>query len=329
MIDVNQTPAATKPDLGPEQLFRQAFSVRRENFPDEISFFAPGLKHYSIPEFEPQNPRAFLPISLTGAGCALDCDHCNKKILEPMIPLNRKEGLFSMCQRLAANGTESVLISGGSLKTGEVPFIRHIDDIRRVKEELGLRIIMHTGLIRDEKEVAALKDAGVDGVALDIIGSNETIREVYHLDATVEDFDRSLELLAKYGLSLRPHIILGLHYGKFLGEYQALDMIAKYPVHSLVVVILVPMSDTNMWGIDPPDTGEVADFFVKARLRMPDTNIMLGCARPLGDYKKIVDKAAVEAGFNGIAYPAEGVVAHAKEMGLKTVFFENSCSCGT
>ncbi len=310
-------------------MVEKAFAARKAHFPDEIKFFAPGLKRYAIPEFEQQNPLAFLPISLTGAGCALDCDHCNKKILEPMIPLDPKEGLFSMCEKMAEKGTESVLISGGSKSTGEVPFMKHIDDIRRVKEELGMRIVMHTGLVSKEKEAAALKSAGVDGVAIDIIGADETIREVYHLNATTEDYDRSLALLSKYELSLRPHIILGLHYGKFLGEYQALEMIAQYPIHSLIIVILVPMHDTNMWGVEPPDTAEVSEFIARARLKMPGTYQMLGCARPLGEYKKIVDKAAVEAGINGIAYPAEGIVAFAETMGLRPVFFENSCSCGS
>lgn len=327
--ELPEIPIGNNARLAEQPAARQkAFAVRQANFPDEIRFFAPGLKHFSIPEFEQKNPHAFLPISLTGAGCALDCDHCNKKILEPMIPLNRKEGLFSMCQKMAATGTESVLISGGSTRSGEVPFMKHIDDIKRIKDELGLKVIMHTGLVTDEHEAAALKAVGVDGVAIDIIGADETIREVYHLDATTEDYERSLALLSSHGLSLRPHIILGLHYGRFLGEYQALDMIARYPVHSLIVVILVPMHDTKMWGVEPPDPEEVNQFFQKARLKMPDTYVMLGCARPLGNYKKIVDRMAVEAGLNGIAYPAEGVVEHAASLGLKPVFIENACSCG-
>ncbi len=315
-------------DVTLDHLKDQAFRIRRANFPDEMLFFAPGLKHYEIPEYEQHTPNAFLPISLTGAGCALDCDHCNKKILEPMIPLDHHQGLFGMCSTMASRGTESVLISGGSKRTGEVPFMKHIDDIRRIKEELGLRIIMHTGLITDKNQAKALKEAGVDGVALDIIGSDDTIRQVYHLNATIDDYDRSLALLHDQGLSLRPHIILGLHYGEFRGEEYALEMIARYPVDALILVILVPMHDTKMWGIDPPDTDEVGKFFAKARIRMPDRRIMLGCARPLGDYKRIVDHDAVEAGLNGIAYPAEGIVAFSESLGLKTQFIENSCSCG-
>lgn len=308
---------------------QEAFAVRQANFPDdEIRFYAPGLKRYSIPGFEQKNPRAFLPISLTGAGCALDCDHCNKKILEPMLPLDHTGGVFGMCQKLAAAGTESVLISGGSTRSGEVPFYKHIDDIKRVKDELGLKIIMHTGLVTDARDARALRHAGVDGVAIDIIGANETIRDVYHLDATVDDYERSLALLSEHGLSLRPHVILGLHYGRFLGEYQALDMIARYHVHALIVVILTPLHDTKMFGVEPPDPAEVDLFFHTARRQMPGTYIMLGCARPLGGYKKIVDKMAVDAGLNGIAYPAEGIIEHAVSLGLNPVFIENSCSCG-
>jgi lipoyl synthase len=309
------------------QISSEAFEIRRKNFSDDILFFAPGLKKYEIPGFTQKNPQAFLPISLTGSGCALDCDHCETKILEPMIPLDVKNGLFAMCENMAKNGTESVLISGGSMKNGQVPFLKHIEDITRIKKELGLKIIMHTGLV-DEPMVEGLKNAGVDGVALDIIGAQETIEQVYHLSTSVEDFDRSLYLLTEYGLSIRPHIILGLHYGKFLGEYPALDMISKYPVHALIVVIFMPIQGTKMQNVTPPDTAEVEDFLIKSRLKLPRTRILLGCARPGGEYKKIVDRAAIEAGINGIAYPAEGIIEYSQELGLSPSFYENSCSCG-
>ncbi len=310
-----------------QELMEQAFAIRKANFCDDIKFYAPGLKSYNIPEFEQKNPRAFLPISLTGNACALDCDHCDTRILDPMIPLNHKEGVFGMCQRMKEAGTESVLISGGSMRNGQVPFMRHIEDIKRVKDELGMKIIMHTGLVSEEM-AEGLAWAGVDGVALDIIGAQETIEQVYHMNATVADFDAALERLTRHGLSIRPHIILGLHYGKFLGEYQALEMISKYPTHALVIVILTPLQDTPMKDVEPPPAEEVAEFFAKARIAMPDTNVLVGCARPGGDYKKVVDLAAVDAGLNGLAYPAEGVIDYARSKGLQPSFYENSCSCG-
>lgn len=310
-----------------DSLTAKAFATRKKNFGSEITFHAPGLKSYNIEGFEQKNPKAFLPISITGGGCALACDHCDSKILEPMLPLNPKEGLFAMCERLAKAGTEAVLISGGSQKNGQVPFMKHLADITRIKKELGLKIIMHTGLVSEEM-AKGLRDAGVDGVALDIIGANETIKEVYHLNLTVDDYDQSMKVLTDYGLSIRPHIILGLHYGKMLGEYKALEMISKYPVHALILVILTPLHETPMRGVKPPDPEEVSAFFRQARIEMPNTKILVGCARPSGEYKKIVDRAAVEAGLNGIAYPAEGVIEHSISLGLEPKFFENSCSCG-
>ncbi len=310
-----------------QSLKEQAFATRKANFSDDIKFYAPGLKSYNIKGFEQKKTNAFLPISITGNACALDCDHCDTKILDPMIPLDNHEGLFKMCKNLAEKGTESVLISGGSKRNGQVPFLKHMEDITRIKQELGLKVIMHTGLV-DEEMAEGLKRAGVDGVALDIIGSNETIKKVYHLDLTIDDFDDSLNILTDYKLSIRPHIILGLHYGQMLGEYTALDMIKKYDVHALILVILTPLHDTPMQGVDPPPTDEVELFFQKSRIAMPESNILVGCARPVGEYKKVVDLAAVEAGLNGIAYPAEGIIELAESMGLKPAFYEDSCSCG-
>ena len=304
-----------------------AFEIRRIHFKDDILFYAPGLKKYEVTGFAQKKPNAFLPISLTGSGCALNCDHCDKKILEPMIPLDMRSGLFQMCQNLSIKGTESVLISGGSMKNGMVPILKHLDEMKRVKEELGMKVMVHTGLVNEEM-AAGLKYAGVDGVALDIIGDQETIKQIYHLDVGVEDFDQSMELLCKYGLSIRPHIILGLHYGQFKGEYHALEMISRHDVHALIIVIFMPLQGTRMQDVQPPPLEDVEEFLIKSRLKMPDTKILLGCARPGGTYKLKVDSMALHAGINGIAYPAEGIIEQAQQLGLKPQFFENACSCG-
>jgi uncharacterized radical SAM superfamily protein len=53
---------------------------------------------------------------------------------------------------------------------------------------------------------------------------------------------------------------------------------------------------------------------------------MLGCARPMGDLKVEIDRLAVNAGLNGIAYPANGIVEYARQNGLRPKFI-NAC-CG-
>jgi len=302
-----------------------AFETRRRHFPDEINFHAPGLKRYRTSEFVQHNPRAWLPISLTGDACALQCDHCATKVLQPMIALQPRQNVFEVCRDLQAGGTKGVLISGGSDRRGQVPLLKHVEHIRRIKDELGMKVICHTGLVSEET-AAGLAWAAVDGAMIDIIGADATIRDVYHLDASVADFERSLERLTRQRLMVLPHIVMGLHYGTFLGEHNALDIIGRYPVSALILVVLTPVIGTAMQGLTPPSEAECSAFFRSARLAMPTTPVMLGCARPLGQLKVALDRAAVDNGLNGIAYPAEGIVEYAVERGLKPKFYEYCCS---
>ncbi|MEE8485332.1 MAG: radical SAM protein [Acidimicrobiia bacterium] len=303
----------------------EAFELRLKNFGTGIEFYAPGLKRWQIPEWKPENPRKFLPISVTGSACALSCDHCQTMVLDGMISVKADLDLFALATRMHASGTDGLLVSGGSGKRGGVPLLPHLDDIRRIREELGMKVVVHSGIV-DPKTAAGLADVEVDGVMLDIIGADETIRDVYHLDLTTEAFDRSLELLAEKNLRIIPHIVLGMHYGKFLGEYNALNMIAKYPVSTLIIIVLVPLVGTPMEHIPPPSVDECTEFFAEARLRLPTTKVNLGCARPMGETKIALDRAAVDFGLNGIAYPAEGIIEYAVERGLTPDMYEFCCS---
>ncbi len=299
--------------------------LRRANFPDVMDFYAPGLKRWQTPEWAPGNPRRFLPVSVTGSACALSCDHCQAKVLDGMISVRAGEDLFTLAQRLREQGSEGLLVSGGSTRTGAVPLLPHLRHIPRIREELGMKVIAHSGVVTPAL-AAGLAGAGVDGVMLDIIGADETLHEVYHLDLTVADMDRSLRLLTAQGLRVIPHIVLGLHYGRFLGEHRALEMVASYPVSTLILVVLVPLVGTPMAHLTPPPVDQVTGFFGTARLAAPATTINLGCARPLGKVKAELDQAAIDLGLNGIAYPADGAIAYARSRGLQPRLYEYCCS---
>jgi uncharacterized radical SAM superfamily protein len=303
----------------------RGFELRRANFGDTMDFFAPGLKRWQTSEWKPQNPRRFLPVSVTGAACALQCDHCQSKVLEGMISVAGGRGLFELAERLSADGTEGLLVSGGSMRTGAVPLEPHLEDIGRIRRELGMKVVVHSGVVTPTI-ARGLADVGVDAVMLDIIGADATIRDVYHLDLTTDDFDRSLALLADSGLEIIPHIVLGMHYGRFLGEHDALEMIAGYPVSTLILVVLVPLVGTPMEHIDPPPVEDVTAFFATAREVMPSTTINLGCGRPMGAMKTELDRAAIDQGLNGIAYPAEGAIDYARSVGLEANLYEYCCS---
>lgn len=301
------------------------FEVREENFGNQMDFFAPGLKRWQTSEWQPTNPKRFLPVSVTGDACALQCDHCQSKVLQGMISVAGRVDLFERARQLQAEGTEGLLVSGGSTRTGGVPLLPHLDAIGRIREELGMKVVVHSGVVSPEI-AQGLADVGVDAVMLDIIGADETIRDVYHLDLTTADFERSLEVLATNELSIIPHIVLGMHYGEFLGEHTALEMIARYPVSTLIIVVLVPLVGTPMEHIPPPPLEEVVDFYAASRAMLPTTTINLGCGRPMGEMKVALDRAAIDHGLNGIAYPAEGAIAYAEERGLEANLYEYCCS---
>jgi uncharacterized radical SAM superfamily protein len=288
-----------------------------------IHFYAPGLKRYRTSEYGAQDPARFVSISVTGAACALACDHCDAKVLEGMRPLQGR-GVYELCAELSARGARGVLVSGGCDRAGRVPLLRHVPDLVRARRELGLAIRVHPGLA-DEATAAALAEVDVDGAMLDVIGAEETVREVYHLDVSVTEYERAMERLQRHGVPLVPHIVIGLHFGRMLGEWRALEMIARQRPKLLVLVILMPLYGTRMATARPPAPDEIGRFFRAARAALPDTPVSLGCARPLGPVKREIDRLAVDAGFSGIAYPAEGIVAYAESRGLRPEFHDGCC----
>lgn len=304
----------------------ECMRIRRASFPDEVRFHAPGLERYATSEYGCHDASEFVSVSVTGKACALSCEHCAMQVLRGMSDLSSFSGsLFELCSELAGRGAKGVLISGGSDARGRVPLLEHAADLVRVRRELGLVIRVHPGL-PDEPTCAALAEADIDGAMVDLIGHTDTIREVYHLDATPDDYEALLERLERHGVPAVPHIVLGMHFGRMLGEERALEMVVRHPPRLLVLVILMPLGGTPMAGVEPPPLADIAAFFERARKALPTTPVMLGCARPLGDVKREIDRLAVDAGLNGIAYPADGIVAYAKSRGLAPSFV-NAC-CG-
>jgi uncharacterized radical SAM superfamily protein len=111
-----------------------------------------------------------------------------------------------------------------------------------------------------------------------------------------------------------------------LGEENALAMISRYPVSALILVVLMPLINAGMADVKPPSLEEIQRFFWLSRITMQSKRVMLGCARPMGPIKLEIDRAAVEYGLNGIAYPAEGIVDYAESKGLESKFSEYCCS---
>lgn len=300
-----------------------ATAVSSASATDEIHFHAPGFKRYETDELVQTDRRAFVALSVTGAACGLRCDHCDGEMLRWMQPTDGA-ALYDCCERLAAAGTHGVLISGGSDARGRVPLAALAVDLARIRERLGLRVLVHTGLV-DERTAEALAAARVDGALIDVIGDDETIRRVYHLDRSVADYERSLDLLDAHGVPSLPHVVMGLHYGELRGEETALRIVAEHDVAGLVLVALMPLLGTAMQRVAPPATGELIRCMQRARELLPERPLLLGCARPGGEVKEALDRAAIDLRFAAIAFPAEGAVALATSAGRAPRFHETCC----
>jgi len=307
-----------------EEALKTARNIGYQSFGKRIRFYAPSFMYYKTNYFC-SLPSAFPSISVTGSFCALRCKHCGGKVLNTMLPALSPERLVSLCSEIKENGGVGCLVSGGCLPDGSVPLENFVDALAQVKRDLGLTVVVHTGVI-DYSLARKLKEAGVDAALIDVIGSDETIREIYQLDVDVADYDRSLRALSKSGLPLVPHVLVGLHYGRLVGELEALKMISKHSPSAVIVIALMPIRGTLMEGSAPPKPEDIAKVLATARLMMPKTPLVLGCMRPKGGHRAQTDQLALEAGVNAIAFPHEQAIKLAEEMGLEASFSSLCCS---
>ena len=301
---------------------RQAQAVA----PRPIRFSTPTFKEYTSTELSGCNKNSFPAFSITAAACGLNCDHCQKKILEPMIPATRPEILDQKVRRLIdTEGLNGFLLSGGSNKRNEINYGRYLPVVEKLKEDFpDLKVAIHSALL-DEQRAKAMESAGVDTVMMDVIGAQETINEVYNLDRAVDDFEETLAALCTTSMEVTPHIVIGLHYGHILGEANALDMVSRYPVTALVLVVIMPFYAKPGTFITP-GTSDVGRIFGEARSRLPDQQVLLGCARPPGMHKRVTDTYAIMAGLDGIAFPADGAVSVAHTIGRPFTQAHSCCS---
>ena len=307
-----------------KELLKKAQNVRRKNLGRKIHFYAPSFMYYKTSYYQ-SSPTDFPTISVTGKSCALKCKHCDGKVLNTMYSVTTPEKLFELCMQLKRSRALGCLISGGCLPDGSVPIGKFIHIIEEIKRELGLTVIVHTGII-DFNTAEKLRDAGVDATLIDIIGSDETIREIYRLNVTVKAYEDSLKALHEAGVAFVPHVIVGLHYGKLKGELYALQMISKYQPSALVIIAFMPIHRTEMEKVAPPKPTEIAKVIATARLMFPQTPIALGCMRPKGKHRIQTDILAMKAGVNAIAFPTEEAITFARKRRDEITFSSLCCS---
>ncbi|MHA2003843.1 MAG: hypothetical protein ACW960_07035, partial [Candidatus Thorarchaeota archaeon] len=164
-----------------EDLMELAYESRLKIFGNELLCYSPTAYPYKIEDHRQASRHNFISISVTGSSCSLQCDHCEGRLLKSMEPAMTPDQLIQVCKEVRIRGAEGVLISGGSDSRGHVPLSQFGEAIKTATLELGLKVVVHTGLV-DEDTVQLLKEASIDAAMLDIIGSREVSESIYHLE---------------------------------------------------------------------------------------------------------------------------------------------------
>lgn len=311
MIDLDNYYAildSSKIDRGIKNAMVSAFTRRLELFGNDLFFFR-----------EP-----FTPVSLTGTECFLRCRHCCSYYLRHM--LDGSDGkLNALAKALANKGKNGIILSGGSLPDGSVPVYLQSEEIIRIKSDTGLKISAHTGIVN--KDQAYLFSGFLDMALVDVIGSDETIRDILGISAIVKDYEDTLSNLSFFGTRLAPHVIAGLHNGGLKGEFRALELINKFKPVVVVIVVFIPTTGTPSENLEPPKFNDIIKIITKAR-EMFEVPVSLSCVRPGGRYRHFLDKFAILSGIDRIAVPSRNAYDTALKVGLNIIEVPGSCcSC--
>ncbi|MFX1465138.1 MAG: radical SAM protein [Promethearchaeota archaeon] len=295
-----------------EIIQKAAFNIRLQHFGRILRSYSPGTR--------------FPSISLTGSECSLSCAHCDKHYLEYMLDGSSPEKLLEICYELEKNGAIGCLLSGGLDENAAIPFEKFLDAIAEIKKETNLVLNAHTGLL--SRSIAQkLGKIGVDVASVDVIGDERTIKEVYGLNKTPEDYFNNLMILKQSGISyIAPHICLGVHYGKIVGELDALEMARQINPDEIVIIGLIPTRETLMEHTTAPSPEIFAQIVAIARLMFPKTPLSVGCMRPKGRIRIEIDKQIIKSGADRLELPTRSALRELTELNLEIKKIEACCT---
>ncbi len=268
----------------------------------------------------------FPSISMSGDSCALYCKHCNHTYLNDMQSLTKPEKFLETCRQLANNGTVGFLLSGGCNKNGRMLNLRKLlPVIKQIKRETDLIIKLHAGFV-DTTLAEDIVSAGIDIASVEVVGSNETIKEIFDFNASTNSYVNTLQNLESAGMPyIVPHICIGLHYGEINGEFKALKIIKESCNPSLLVMIVFrPTKGTVLENCKMPSISDISTVVKKAKEMFPYKDISLGCIRPRARCREEIELAALQAGVTRMEIPSENTLKAAEDMGY-TIRTINAC----
>jgi len=259
-------------------------------------------------------PGAIYPtISITGNKCLLNCSYCRGRYLDGMVSAVTPELLYQAAKSLKKKAAKGILVSGGFDKDGVLPIRPFLPTIRRIKEELGLLVSVHPGLV-DREMACLLRESKIDIVDFQLVVDPIVIKEMQGLERGPLGYMESLDALMKYGPPyIVPHIPIGFRDGDATTEKEAVDLAKDYDPYLLTVLFSIPPPTSAIQGFIS-DLEKLLSFLRYARSSKYETAI--GCMRP-PKMRESLDVYAVEERLvDRVAVPDLRVV---NKFGMKVI----------
>ncbi len=233
-----------------------------------------------------------------------------------MIPAETPMSLVKACRKLNENNGVGFLLSGGYDKNGKLLNLeRMLPAIKKIKKETKLIINIHTGFM--DKDIADNLD--VDSASLEI-PSNNTIKNVFRLDKTTDDYVETYYNLKNAGIDVTPHVCV--YSGD---EHKLLEGIEKPSV--IVVIVFTPTKNTPMQNEKNPGPKMVGNVIRNIKKMFPETEISLGCMRPRKTIiREEIEIEAFDSGVSRIEIPSKKTISYAKEKGYEIKKFDACCA---
>ncbi len=249
----------------------------------------------------------FVPVAISS--CRLNCKHCMGKYLEGMVKICTPDELIKFGEGFKGNG---LLISGGFDKNGK---LINLEKMIPAIKKLNIYVAIHPGFAGEiaEEIAEACNIAFVD------LPSKNAIKNVFGLEASVEEYFKNMELLIDAGIKVSPHVTAGLNYGK-IEEWEIIDELKSYKFEKLVLNFIVPTTKTPFEKVRI-DRQEAIEFIKEVKKKF--SNIAIGCMRP-----RSLDVDLIKEGIKEMANPSKKAMNYAKEKGIRVEIRQYCCGIG-
>lgn len=240
--------------------------------------------------------RAFVPskyyvaVSITGLWCELGCPYCRGRYLKGMVPALTPNELYNVAQKLWNSGARGILISGGFTKNGNLPLTKeYMKVIRLLKQELGVIISVHSGLVGKEI-IDELWASQVDFIDFEIPPSNNYLKLMKNLPHHTKDMYLNLlsYTMDRYDKDFMvPHVVIESKASTVNEEKTTIKEIIEASPSKIVILVEIPPTREEHIDI------ERAIDVIRFTRNIFNREVILGCMRPQW-IKRDLDSKVIE-----------------------------------